>query len=132
MSEQIDIWDLRFAGAKDVLPTVEVDTADEDEVALACEEAIEAILASITTPKRVTVYVYEGPSINFRRPTNSIFFGIAGPERLVTLIHAALSAVPGAKVRFGDYIAARQCMPSFHVQDGKVWRPIESDTWEAV
>lgn len=131
-AKQIDTWDLKFAGRRDTLPTVEVDTGDENSVFFACEAAIERILAAIASPERVTVYVYESPSINFRRQTNSIFFAVAGPEDLVRSIHAELSTIPGAGVRFGDYIAARSCIPSFHLQEGTVWRPVESDTWEAV
>lgn len=130
--KQMDVWDLQFAGAGEVLPTVEVDTGDEHAVACACERAIESVLSAAKKSKCVTVYVYEGPSINFGRPTNSIFFAVAGPERLLIRVHAALAAVSGAKVRFGDCLSASSCIPNFHLQDGKLWRPIESDTWEAV
>lgn len=131
-SRQAEDYELKFAGRNDVLPTVEVDTGDDFEVFLACEAAIEKILAASTTPKRITIYVYESPSINFRRQTNSIFFAVAGPASLLARIHAALTSISGAGVRYGDYISASSCSPSFHLEAGTLWRPVESDTWQAV
>jgi hypothetical protein len=122
-------------GARDVLPTVEVDTADEYLVACACEKEIARTLVEFgrtkKTPK-VTVYAYEGPSINFGRPTNSIFFAVAGPERIVKALCASLKAVPGAAVRYGDYIPSERCTPRMHLEDGVVWVQDDRDDWESV
>jgi hypothetical protein len=123
--------DLRGRGG--MLPTVEVDTADDYLVACACEKAVRNVLTTfgrLSRPPRVTVYVYEGPSINFLRPTNSIFFAVAGTERVLTAIRAGLGAVDGAHVRYGDYILAERCVPRMHLEKGGLWLPSDEDVWE--
>lgn len=129
---RIDEWDLRFVGKNETLWSVEVDTRDDNSTFDACEAAIAAVLATLPKARRVTVYVYETPSVNFRRQTNSIYFVVGGPERVVKLLHAALKTVPGADVRYGEYIKAQSCIPRFHYQDGFVWKPEDGEEWQAV
>lgn len=123
--------ELKFVGAEEMLATIEVDTNDDYDVAVACEDAIATALPLISRASRATVYVFEGPSINFGRQTNSIWFAIAGTERVLTHLHAVLNGVAGADVRFGEYIPARRCVPRMHLENGTVWRPaVDSDEWE--
>jgi len=130
-----DFGNLDLRGLEEVLPTVEVDTADDYSVSCACEKAIHRLLITfgqLERPSRVTVYVYEGPSINFGRMTNSIFFAVAGNERVLTAVHASLCAVAGAQVRFGDYIPAQRCVPRMHLEHGVLWLPGDANEWESV
>jgi hypothetical protein len=80
---RVNFSDLHFAGEGEVLPTIEVDTGDNYLVASACGDAISKTLALLPKAPRVTVYVYEGPSFNFGRQTDSIFYAVAGPERVL-------------------------------------------------
>ena len=127
---RIKSWDLKFVGAGEMLPTIEVDTGDDYLVACACEDAISVALAMLARAPSVTVYVYEGPSINFGRPTNSIFFAVAGPERALEPLHAVLSSVSGADVRFSEYLHVDWCVPRLHVEKGTVRKAADFDEWE--
>jgi hypothetical protein len=129
---RVKSWDLNFAGEDEVLPTIEVDTDDDYLVAAACGDAISKTLSLLAKAPRVTVYVYEGPSINFGRQTDSIFYAVAGPERTLAPLHAALNGVPGAEVRFSDYIHSGKCVRRYHVEKSVVWRVADEDEWEAV
>lgn len=126
------VWELKLVGQKKILPSVEVDVAHDNAVFFACETVIAAILGTLAKSKPVTVYVYETPSINFGRPTNSIYFVVGGPERVVSLLHSALRTVPGADVRFGEMIAAKNCVPRLHWEEGVVWVPHDGDEWRSV
>ena len=79
----------------------------------------------------MTVYTYEGPSVNFGRQTNSIFYAVAGPESVLKKLHAAISGVRGTDVRYGDHIPAGSCVRRYHLQEGVVWRVSDEDDWES-
>ena len=127
-------WDLALQGKGDVLPTVEVDVHDDNDVAMSCMEGLRQVLEAFGQAKRqprATIYAYEGPSVNFGRMTNSIFFAVAGRGRLIQLAHAVLGEVPGADVRYGDYIPEDRCVPCLHVEGGVVWAPEDGGEWVA-
>ena len=70
-------------------------------VASASEQAISKTLALFPKAPRVTVYVYEGPSINFGRQTDSIFYAVEGlsacdhrPQRWYSIWPAASVCSP--------------------------------------
>jgi hypothetical protein len=125
---------VQLQGAEKVLPTIEVDCADSDEATQSCIQALRRGLAAGTGGKSgrpTTVYAYESASINFGVPTNSIWFAIGGPERILVLLHATLSSVPGVQVRFGEGIPARRCVPILHAEGGIVRDRVEGG-WEVV
>jgi|SRR5688572_18722861 len=128
---RVDVWDLKFVGNKKALPSVEVDTGDDDAVFAACQTAISAVLGTLPKSRRITIYVYETPSVNFGRQTNSIYFVVGGPDRVAQTLYAALKTVAGADVRYGEYIRAESCIPYFHYEDGMVWRPEDGDEWSS-
>jgi hypothetical protein len=78
-----------------------------------------------------TVYVYEGSSVNFGDYTHSAFFGVAGDKRVLAALYAVFSAVRGVKVRYSDSIQASQAICQYHLEDERVWRPLEEGTWYA-
>ena len=124
--------ELKLNGTGETLPTIEVDTADSYFAAQLCVNSIGRAIVTLNEPKkrrRATVYSLELPSINFGRPTNSIFFAVAGPERLLTHLHAVLGEVPGVSVRYGEYVTARQCVPIWHLENSVLWEPIGGDEW---
>ncbi len=45
--------------------------------------------------------------------------------------YAALAAVAGTDVRYGDYIHEAKCLPCLHVEDGVVWQSDGEGQWIA-
>jgi hypothetical protein len=80
---------------------------------------------------KATIYVYQGPSINFHQQTWSAFFGVAGDEKLLDVLLNAFRGAKVANARFSDFIDPSTATREFHIQDGHVWRPFESGTWYA-
>jgi hypothetical protein len=118
-----------------MLPTVEVDASGDHAVAQACDAAVADVLLTAGRAKKspkVTVYVYEGPSVNFGRPTNSTFFAVAGPERVLIATRASLGGIAGAHVRYGDYIPASSCEPRMHLEAGVLWVASGGGGWESL
>lgn len=116
------------------MATVEVDV---DSIPSHCfgyghlvEQAM-AQLASRSPALRATVYVYEGPSINFGANSNSAFFGVAGDKRVLEALHAVFSVGREVKVRYSDSILASQAICQYHMEDARVWRPLEEGAWFA-
>jgi hypothetical protein len=125
-------WELMFADRDEPLPTVEVDTKGKYLVASACGDAIVSVLKSLGNKQRVTVYTYESPSFNFGPVTNSIFYAVAGPERVLQALHGAIKAVPGTEVRYSEQIPSASCVRRYHIENGVVWRVDDDDEWVSV
>ncbi|WP_213298038.1 ankyrin repeat domain-containing protein [Paraburkholderia sacchari] len=88
-------------------------------------------VAAASPELRATIYVYQGQSVNFRVPSWSAFIGVDGPASLLNPIHQEFQNIPGVKVRLSDYIRPSQGLPEFHIEDGKMWRPVDAETWHA-
>jgi len=80
---------------------------------------------------RATVSVYEGSSINFGEVSHSAFFGVAGDKRILAALYAVFSSVRGLKTRYSDSILASESIRQYHLEDERVWRPLEEGTWYA-
>lgn len=125
------VLELHFVRPTDPIPTVELDRDSVPSYGSLVVRALEAVKFS---PKdRITIYVYMSTSINFHETTNSAFFGVAGSKSGAVLkkMLAAFSSEKGARARFSDYINASTATRDFHVEDGRVWRPIDAVTWAA-
>ncbi len=128
------VSELQFVKSRDPLPTVEVDLDSIPEDLHGYGELITKAVTSIAVISqhmRATIYVYQGPSINFHKQTWSAFFGVAGEKKLLDVLLNAFKSVKVVNVRFSDYIDPSTATKDFHVQDGYVWRPFESGTWYA-
>ena len=126
--------ELQFVRTRSPMATVEIDV---DSIPSHCfgyghlvEHAM-AQLASCSPALRATVYVHEGPSINFGANSHSAFFGVAGDRRVLEALHAVFSVVREVKVRYSDSILASQAICQYHMEDARVWRPLEEGTWFA-
>lgn len=126
--------ELKFVKSRDLLPTVEVDIDCIPKELHGYGDLVANAISTIAAkyPKmRATIYVYQSPSVNFNYPqqTWSAFFGVAGDEKVLDVLHDAFQAVKIKNVRFSDYIDQSVGVKRFHVQGGVVWRPLEDGTW---
>lgn len=124
--------ELQIVRSRDPLPTVEVDLDCIPEELHGYGELVTKAMSTIAAkyPKmRGTIYVYQGQSINFHQQTWSVFFGVAGDERLLDVLLKAFQGAKVVNVRFSDFIDPSTATKDFHVQDGYVWQPLESGTW---
>jgi len=124
--------ELHFVKPRDPIPTVEIDIDSIPESLHGYSDLVTKALTSIAEKSiklRATIYVYQGMSINFHRQTWSAFFGVAGDEKLLNVLLNEFQAAKVVNVRFSDHIEPSSAIKEFHVQDGHVWRPLESGTW---
>lgn len=124
--------ELQIVRPRDPIPTVEIDI---DSIPSGLHGYSELVTRALTSAAdnsielRATIYVYQGMSINFHQQTWSAFFGVAGDENLLDVMLNEFQAAKVGKVRFSDHIEPSSAIKEFHVQDGHVWRPLESGTW---
>ncbi|WP_434661516.1 ankyrin repeat domain-containing protein [Paraburkholderia sp. A3BS-1L] len=124
--------DLHFSRSREPIPTVELDMDSIPKNLSGYSDTVVASLrpiAAISPELRATIYVYQGQSVNFRVLSWSAFIGVDGPESLLRPIHQEFQNIPGVKVKLSDYIRPSQGLPEFHIEDGKVWRPVDAVTW---
>lgn len=126
--------ELKFVvNPKNPLPTVEVDSdsipTDLNGYDLASKAL--SLFASTFPEDLATIYVYEGMSRNFHKPTWSYFFGVTGDIRLLDVLIHDFKKAGVTNVRASDYIDQSVATCSIHVQDGHVWRRLDAVTWYA-
>ena len=125
---------LQFVRTRTPMATVEIDVDSIPSDCFGYGDFVKQALAELAErwrALRATVYVYEGPSVNFGGYSHSAFFGVAGDKRVLDALHAVFSGVRGVKVRYSDAILASQAICQYHAEDGRVWRPLEEGTWYA-
>ncbi len=114
------------------LRTVEIDINSIPEGSHGYSDLVTRALSSVAEKYiklRATIYVYQGMSVNFHQQTWSAFFGVAGDKKLLDVLLNAFQSAKVGNVKLSDYINSSTATRDFHVQDGHVWRPIESGTW---
>jgi len=126
--------ELQIVKSRNPLATVEVDIDCIPE----CLNGYGGLVVNAITPiaikspnMKATIYVYQGPSINFHKKTWSVFFGVAGNKKLLDVILNAFRGAEITNTRFSDYIDPSTATIDFHIQDGLIWRPLEDGTWHA-
>jgi hypothetical protein len=128
--------DLNLVRPNDPLPTVEVDLDSIPEELFGYGDLVAQNIqpfAASSSELRATIYVYQGPSVNFHENTFSAFFGVAGQKKqeLLDLLLHSFRRVSGVKARCSDYIDASMGLSEFHIENGVVWRPLDAVTWYA-
>jgi len=116
------------------MSTVEIDVDSLPEGSFGYSQLTESALAPLAAANpdlRATVYVYEGPSVNFGNYGHSAFFGVAGDRRVLGALYSAFRATAGLNVRHSDQIRQSQALRQYHLEDGKFWRPEEEGVWYA-
>lgn len=80
-----------------------------------------------------TIHVYETFSSNFMPACNSVFFGAIGRKKkgVLEVIESTLRAQHGVRVRPGEFIRFEECQRVRHIEEGRLWAPLEACTWYA-
>lgn len=119
---------LQIVRSKNLLPTVEVDLDGLPSIGYfnLVVKALSAFAAKHPN-LRATIYVYEGPSVNFHEQTWSAFFGVAGTIRLLKVLIDTFRTASVINVRTSDYIDPSVTVPAFHIQDSQVWIPLDDE-----
>lgn len=128
---EISSRDLKINYSRNPIPTVEIDLNSIPDNIRGYSDLVAEGLASFAakSPKMTaTLYVYQGPSINFGRDTFSAFIGIAGANKLLEPL-LKLFIRYKINARFSDYIDPLTGIAEFHIQDGYIWRPSDPATW---
>ena len=126
--------ELTLRSSKEPLATVEVDLDSIPEERCGYGDIVADGLtswAANNSDETATIYVYESPSVNFREPTNSAFFGVVGKKAVLDGVMTALKRVPKVRVRPSDSILARSASATFHIEGGAVWQVDDEITWFA-
>jgi hypothetical protein len=125
---------LQILRTRDLLPTVEVDLDSNPINKHGYGNLVVAALAAVASqsPKlRATIYVYQGPSVNFHQQTWSAFFGVAGNQTILDVLFKAFQQAKVDRFRFSDDLDPSTATKDFHIEKGYVWRPYEPGTWYA-
>lgn len=124
--------ELNFLNAREPMSTVEIDVDSLPDGVFGYSQLTESALAPLAAANpdlRATVYVYEGPSVNFGNYGHSAFFGVAGDRRVLGVLYTAFRGVAGLNVRHSDQIRQSQALRQYHLEDGKFWCPEEEGVW---
>lgn len=128
------VTELHFVNASGPMPTIEIDVNSLPEGWFGYSALVESALVPLATANpglKATVYVFEGPSINFGDYGHSAFFGAAGSGLVLPALHSAFSKVAGPKVRHSDQIRQSQAMRQYHLEAGRFWVPDEENAWRS-
>lgn len=126
--------DIKIVKTSNTLATIEIDIDSIPQELFGYTKLFEKFLSKYAaehTDIIATIYVYHTPSINFGRHSQSVFFGIAGDKKLLSVIENVFSSIAGLSVRLSDYIDPSKATKDFHIQDGYLWQPYETGSWIA-
>lgn len=126
--------ELRIVRKREPLATVEVDLGSISQDYRGYDQLAGQALASLAARSqstRATIYVYQSGSTNFGDRSDSAFFGVAGASRILEELHGVFSTVRGLRVRYSDFILASDAVCQYHLEGGKLWRPLDDGIWYA-
>jgi hypothetical protein len=126
--------ELHFVRSREPMSTVEIDLDTLPEESFGYAQLVESALAPLAAadPRiSATVYVYQGPSVNFGNYGYSAFFAVAGDRRVLGALYASFSGARGLKTRYSDHIQQSQALCQYHIEEGLLWRPDEGHVWYA-
>lgn len=124
--------ELHFENTTEPLNTVEVGL---DSIPKEYYDYID-IIANVLQPfaesfpeLRSTLYVQQAWSVNFMKPSCSVFIGVVGNPNILELILNGFKSIPGVYVRYSDSIFTKQSRRRLHIEDGFVWQQDDDATW---
>lgn len=121
MEKMIDAF--KIVETNSPMPSIEVDIdSTEDGNHRDIIERSLIFFAENNPEITASIYDYCSPSINFGKPTNSVFFIVAKSKSLLKYIHAEFQADHSLNVRFGDYISPSKGILTYHIESGQAWR----------
>jgi hypothetical protein len=126
------VVDLKFVRSSAPLATVEIDLDSIPERYFGYSDLVFSALRPLAQSDpslRATVYVYQGPSINFGVQSYSAFFGVAGDKKLLRALNDVFASTKGMQVRYSDHIQISNALCQFHIEGGQVWQPEDALTW---
>lgn len=124
--------ELHFVRSREPMSTVELDLDTLPEKSFRYAQLVESALAPLAAADSricATVYVYQGPSVNFGNYGYSAFFGVAGDRRVLGALYASFSGARGLKARYSDQIQQSQALREYHIEEGRLWQPEEEHVW---
>lgn len=116
----------------DPVPTVEADMGSFPTSNFDFDDTLATNLmayCSANPTVSFTLYYYYTESINFRRPTDSVFIGLAGPDKHLAEILRILQRTPGVLARYSDYIDVSTASAMIHIENGKLYRAEDRANW---
>ncbi|MDQ6993259.1 MAG: hypothetical protein Q9M31_07255 [Mariprofundus sp.] len=130
------ISELNLYRSKEPMPTVEVDLGSikgkerHDYTATVAQALLKFV--ELNPESRATIYVYQGGSVNFQDRTFSTFFGVDGQdkEKLLRLVLRTYRKFTD-RAKLSDYIEASSALCELHIEDGRVWLPLDELNWYA-
>ena len=126
--------ELHFVQSREPMSTVELDLDTLPEESFGYAQLVESALAPLAAANPrlcATVYVYQGPSVNFGNYGFSAFFGVAGDRRVLGALYASFGGARGLKARYSDQIQQSQTLREYHIEEGRLWQPEEEHVWYA-
>ena len=83
--------------------------------------------------KLATIWMWLSPSVNFHHPGYSVFIAQFGlPVAFFRALESHLSSLLPGKIRLSDHVQPNRSdgwRSRIHVQDGKVWKPLDAIEW---
>lgn len=117
------------------MPSVEIDLASIPDGVKGLKKALKQALPAVAAQKkscRATLYYLKTSSVNFHRPTDSVFVGVAGNKKLLDIIYNLFSQPGADNVRDSDEISPKQAKRFLHLQDGNAWAPDGTGHWRSL
>ena len=131
MSE-IDYSELNFPSNHNNLQSIEINIDSIPEQYDGYDYFIrKALLSSIESDdlKNASVYVWGSLSASFMIPNYSIFIGIKGNSKLLDKILYEFNRVKEINTRRSGSANSSFDHIQYHIQDGKIWQPMDAITW---
>lgn len=128
--------ELSFVESSNPLPTVELDLDSLPDNMFGYGDLVPQSLQAFAANNldvRATIYVFQGQSVNFHKPTFSVFFIVAGKskQKILDILFRAFNMIKGVKVKSSDHIPTSMGIREFHIEGGSVWCPIDSVSWSS-
>lgn len=117
------------------MPSVEIDLASIPDGVKGLKKALKLALPAVAAQKkscRATLYYLKTSSVNFHRPTDSVFVGVAGNKKLLDIIYNLFNQPGADNVRDSDEISPKQAKRFLHLQDGNAWAPDGTGHWRSL
>jgi hypothetical protein len=127
------VQELKIVVSRTALPSVEVQMESLEEQGLHLVLIVAQALSKFAAHNphvTATVYSYATTSFNFEnQPGFSEFLVVAGDKSVLKALGGAFIALKGVKSRYSDYVSPSDCIPSYHIEGGRLWEPEDVATW---
>lgn len=129
---EIDYSELNFPSNHNNIQSIEINFDSIPEQYDGYDYFIrKALLNSIESEKsdNVSIYVWGSPSTSFMTINDSIFIGLKGNSKLLDRILYEFNRVKEINTRRSGAANSSFDYLQYHIQDGKIWQPLDAITW---